>query len=319
MAVYTDIGDEDLAAFLTEYDIGEALVFKGIAEGVSNSNFFLHTDRGRFILTLYEKRIDEADIPYFLALMEHMAARGVHCPPPIRGRDGAVVRKLCGRSAALIGFLDGLSPKRPGVGHCAEAGLALARLHEAGRDFTLRRTNALSLASWKAMAAETASRADEVAPGLAALIADEVTFLEAAWPRDLPAGVVHADLFPDNTLFVGGKLTGVIDFYFACDDFYAYDLAIGLTAWCFDGGGEFNFTKGRALLSRYQAERALSDREIAALPVLARGAALRFLLTRLHDWLNHDAGALVRPKDPRECLEQLIFHRGVKDAGDYGL
>lgn len=319
MAVYTDISDEALEGFLAAYDIGAVLALKGIAEGVENSNFFLLTEGGRFILTLYEKRVAEADLPFFLGLLDHLAARGVTCPQPVKARDGTIVRRLADRPAAIQTFLDGVSPKRPGVAHCGEAGEASARLHEACRGFPLRRANALSLGGWPALAASTAAGADGVQVGLKKVIADELAFLEQAWPRDLPAGVIHADMFPDNTLFVGEKLTGVIDFYFACNDQLAYDVAVNLNCWCFEPDGSFNITKGRAFLSRYQAVRTLSTAERAALPVLARGAALRFLLTRLHDWINRDPAALVRPKDPLQCLAWLRFHQHVQDAADYGL
>lgn len=319
MAVYTEIGDEALDGFLADYDLGPVLALKGIAEGVENSNYFLLTERGRFILTLYEKRVAETDLPFFLSLLEYLEMRGVTCPRPVRGRDGQIVRRLAGRPAALQTFLDGVSPKRPGVAHCGEAGAASARLHEACRGFTLRRGNALSLSGWQALAASTAAGADAVSPGLRRTIADEIAFLERAWPKDLPEGVIHADMFPDNTLFVGEKLTGVIDFYFACNDMLAYDVAVNLSCWCFEPDGSFNITKGRAFLSRYQAVRQLSQAERDALPVLARGAALRFLLTRLHDWIHRDVTALVRPKDPMQCLAWLRFHQHVAAARDYGL
>jgi homoserine kinase type II len=319
VAVYTEISDEALDAFLKDYDLGAVLALKGIAEGVENSNFFLLTESGRYILTLYEKRVAEADLPFFLGLLDHLAARGVNCPQPIHGRDGAIVRRLADRPAAIQTFLDGVSPKRPSAAHCAEAGLTSARLHEACRGFGLRRANALSLSGWPALVASTADKADSVSPGLRQTIAEEMAFLDSAWPTDLPDGVIHADMFPDNTLFVGETLTGVIDFYFACNDMLAYDVAVNLNCWCFEADGSFNITKGRAFLSRYQSLRPLSGAEQEALPTLARGAALRFLLTRLHDWINRDPTALVRPKDPLQCLAWLRFHQQVGHAGDYGL
>ena len=319
MAVYTEIGDDELEAFLGAYDIGGGLSLKGIAEGVENSNYFLQTERGRFILTLYEKRVAEGDLPFFLGLLDHLAARGVTCPSPVHGRDGAIVRRLAGRPAAIQTFLDGVSPKRPSAAHCGEAGAAMARLHRAGADFAPTRANALSLAGWAKLAAATAAAADGVQQGLRQAIADELAHLQAAWPKGLPEGVIHADMFPDNTLFVGERLTGVIDFYFACTDMYAYDVAVNLNAWCFEPDGSFNLTKGRALLHGYAAVRPLAANESAALPLLARGAALRFLLTRLYDWINRDPAALVRPKDPLQCLGWLRFHQHVEGAGDYGL
>ena len=319
MAVYTDVPDEELAAFVAEYDLGAVTAFKGIAEGVENSNFLLRTERGSFILTLYEKRVRAEDLPFFLGLMEHLAARGFSCPTPVKGRDGAALRQLCGRPAAIVTFLDGLWPRRIQPSHCAGVGDALARLHLAGEGFRLRRPNDLSVAGWRRLLDASAPRAHEVRARLADELQAEFAHLESAWPTDLPQGVIHADLFPDNVFFQGERLTGVIDFYFACDDALAYDVAICLNAWCFEADGSFNVTKARALLTRYEAVRPLSQAEYAALPVLARGSALRFLLTRLYDWLNHPPGAFVKPKDPLEYLHKLRFHQGVRDVGSYGL
>lgn len=318
MAVYTDVSDTDLAAFLGAFDLGRVLAFKGIAEGVENSNFFLTTERGSYILTLYEKRVREEDLPFFLGLLEHLSKRGIQCPLPVRGRDGRTWRTLAGRPAALMTFLSGLSPRRPDAQQCAELGAALARLHLAGADYGSARPNALSLEGWKPLVKSCEAKANGVRMGLAALIVSELGWLEQHWPAGLPSGVIHADLFPDNVFFVEGKLSGLIDFYFACNDAYAYDVAVCLNAWCFEPDGTFNITKGRALLSTYRTVRPLSAAEVAAIPVLARGAAFRFLLTRLYDWINRDAGALVRPKDPVEYLTKLRFHQTAVGAASYG-
>jgi homoserine kinase type II len=318
MAVYTEVSFDDLEEVLRDYDIGAPRSFKGIAEGVENSNFALQTSTGSYILTLYEKRVHKEDLPFFLGLMEHLAARGIACPVPVRRRDGAQSMILNGRPAALLTWLDGLSLRRPEVPHCAEAGAALAMLHEAGKDFAIRRPNALGPEGWKPLIAATAAKADTVQNGLRALIEDAMRGFEASWPHGLPEGVIHADLFPDNVLFMDGKVSGLIDFYFACNDAFAYDLAVMLNAWCFEGDGAYNITKGKALISAYRKRRELSDSERDALPVLARGAALRFLLTRLYDWLHHDATALVRPKDPRDYSKRLRFHLKAKSAAEYG-
>jgi homoserine kinase type II len=318
MAVYTDVSFEDLEAVLADYAVGTPLSFKGIAEGVENSNFYLRTTDGAFILTLYEKRVREADLPFFLGLMEHLASRGIACPLPVRRKDGNLFASVNGRPAALLTYLDGLSLRQPTVSHCAAAGAALAALHDAGRDLPLTRENALSLKGWRDLVAATADRADTVQAGMRALIESALPDLEQHWPASLPAGVIHADLFPDNVLFMDGQVSGLIDFYFACNDTFAYDLAVLLNAWCFEQDGAFNITKGKALLGAYHRHRVLSDAEIAALPVLSRGAALRFLLTRLYDLLNHDPMALVRPKDPREFAKRLRFHLKVKNASEYG-
>lgn len=319
MAVYTDVSAAQISAFLELYDIGTLTSFHGIAEGVENSNFLLQTTKATFILTLYEKRVAREDLPFFISLMQHLAAHGLSCPQPVAARSGAMLGELAGRPAALVTFLPGVSVRRPTATHCAELGRGLAQLHLAGRDFAMRRPNALSVAGWRQLQQTVEGREDEVAPGLAATIKDELTDLEADWPRGLPEGVIHADLFPDNAFFLDDTLSGIIDFYFACTDFFAYDVAVCLNSWCFEPDASYNVTKGRALLSGYEALRPLTREEGAALPRLARGAALRFLLTRLVDWLNVPPGALVRPKDPREYLRKLRFHRAVDSARDYGL
>ncbi|RDD63537.1 homoserine kinase [Ferruginivarius sediminum] len=319
MAVYTEVTDSDVAAFVAEYDLGEVVSLKGIAEGVENSNYLLSTTTGNYILTLYEKRVRREDLPYFLALMDHLSDRGIPCPTPVHGRDGEALRELCGRPAAIVTFLQGLWPKRVTAEHCRLLGGALARMHVAGRDFPMYRPNNLSVEGWRKLLESCDGRGDEVMPGLTEELEREVGVLEQAWPGDLPQGVIHADLFPDNVFFQGDRLSGFIDFYFACNDFFAYDLAICLNAWCFEPDDSFNATKARALLQSYCSVRPFSDEEMAALPLLARGSALRFLLTRLFDWLNHPPGAYVEPKDPVEYLKKLRFHRDVRGPAAYGL
>jgi homoserine kinase type II len=319
MAVYTEVSDEELTRFLTRYDIGALVGYKGIAEGVENSNFLLTTEKGHYILTLYEKRVRREDLPFFLGLMDHLAARGIPCPTPVHDRSGASLQELAGRPAAIVSFLNGYSIRRPRVPHCAPVGRALADLHLAGSGFPLRRENALSLAGWRQLVAATADRADMAAQGLGEEISRELAFLEGAWPGDLPAGVVHADLFPDNVFFRGEAMSGLIDFYFACNDLFAYDVAVCLNAWCFEEPNAINVTKARALLRGYNERRAMREAEIRALPVLARGAALRFLLTRLYDWFNTSENALVKPKDPLEYRRKLRFHQSVRAPSDYGL
>lgn len=319
MAVYTDVAADELAEFLTAYDIGDLLSYKGIAEGVENSNFLLHTSRGSFILTLYEKRVAEGDLPYFLSLMAHLAARGVSCPQPAPRRDGAIWGTLSGRPAVIINFLEGVWPRRPNAAQCAGVGEALAKMHLAGLDFPQYRANPLSVGGWRPLFDLSKARADEVQPGLHDFIAAELDYLEGAWPQTLPTGVIHADLFPDNVFYIGDELSGLIDFPFSCNDILAYDVAICLNAWCFEPDGAFNVTKARALLGSYRRARPLSAEEEAALPLLARGAALRFLLTRLIDWLNVPPGALVKPKDPLEYVRKLRFQQNVASIRDYGV
>jgi homoserine kinase type II len=319
MAVYTQIDEEELEKFLEGYDLGSVMSFKGIAEGVENTNYLLHTERGYFILTLYEKRVAAADLPFFIGLMEHLVARGINCPQPVKNRKGQALGELAGRPAMIVTFLEGVWLRRPHVQHCTALGRAMAELHQAGASFKPRRDNALGIEGWKKLALAVMPRADELAPGLAELIVDELAHVERNWPRALPAGVIHADLFPDNVFFLGGKLSGLIDFYFACNDIFAYEIAICLNSWCFEIDGSFNVTKSQALFAGYGSVRKLERGEVEALPLLARGASLRILLTRAVDWLNVPPGALVRPKDPLEYLKRLRFHRRIDHARDYGL
>ncbi|KAB2916038.1 MAG: homoserine kinase [Hyphomicrobiaceae bacterium] len=318
MAVYTEVSDEDLAGFIASYDLGALLSYKGIAEGVENTNYLVHTEKGPYFLTLFEKRVAAADLPFFLGLMEHLSKAGLTCPTPVHDAEGRVLRTLAGRPAALVTFLEGVWIRRPQARHCAAVGQAMARLHLAGQGFPLSRKNALGLSGWRPLFERFRARADEIAPGLAGTIEQELDHLEARWPSALPQGVIHADLFPDNVFFLGDALSGLIDFYFACNDALSYDIAVTLNAWCFESDHSFNITKGQALLKGYQSVRPISAEERDALPLLARGAALRFLLTRAHDWLHTSKDALVSPKDPVEYLRRLKFHRSIKAASEYG-
>ncbi len=319
MAVYTEVTDEALAAFLEDYDIGSMVAFRGIAEGVENSNFSLRTTGGDFILTLYEKRVIPAELPWFLGLMEHLAGRGIVCPQPVHGRDGAALRQLAGRHAAVTTFLPGVWPRRVRPEHCGPVGAALAALHVAGDGYMKARTNALGPAGWAPLLNRSVGGCDRVQPGLAIELPAALGKILTAWPQGLPMGHIHADLFPDNVFFLDGKLSGLIDFYFAATDILAYDIAVCLNAWCFEQDLSFNVTKARAMLAAYETIRPLSAAERAALPVLSQGAALRFALTRLFDWINTPADAMVTRKDPLEYVRRLRFHMAARDEHAYGI
>ncbi len=324
MAVFTHIDAEDVAILLADYDIGSIVSLKGIAEGVQNSNFLLETRRTegsteRYIVTIYESPALLKDLPFFLSLMQHCAQHHINCPLPISRRDGALMSHLGGKPAAIVSFLNGTGLRNPTARHCAELGAGLARLHQASTSFTLTRDNDYGQAHWPALFATSADHIDAIMPGMKDEIARELERISQLWPDQLPQGVIHADLFPDNAFFLDHKLTGIIDFYFACTDFFAYDLAICLNAWCFEADGGFNLTKAQALLKAYHGERPLHRDEISALPILCAGAAMRFLLTRLHDWVHRVEGALVTPKDPIPYLKRLRFHKTAQSATDYGV
>ena len=321
MAVYTQIGAEAMAALVAEYDVGELVSAKGIAEGVSNSNWLIETtgangSGARFILTMYELRIEIADLPYFLSLLDHLAARNCPVPRTIHDRDGKLFRLREDKAVALIEFLPGVSVSEPTVAQARAVGEALARMHLAVADFPGERANAMGAAEWQRLAAECGPEGlRSIDPLLADLVARELPVLAARWPDDLPRSVIHADLFPDNVLMLGNRVTGLIDFYFACNDLTAYDVAVTHAAWCFgDGGRRFRADLSTALLEGYESLRRLSAQERAALPLLARGAALRFALSRAYDWLNTPAGALVTRKDPMAPARQLQFYADPANA-----
>ncbi len=319
MAVYTKVPEDELKKILSKYDIGDTVFFKGIAEGVENSNYLLQTSRDNFIFTIYEKRVNTDDLPYFLELMNHLSQKGIACPTPIANKKGEYLGKIEGKPFAITSFLKGLSCRKIRLEHCADLGRKMAEMHVAGLDFGMSRPNSLSVDSWRPLFELSANRANEIRDGLAEEIDRELSSIEKEWPDDLPKGVIHADMFPDNVFFLDNKCSGIIDFYFACNDFLAYEIAVCLNAWCFEDGTSFNTTKARRILANYNKVRKLSDEEIRHIPTLARGSAMRFLLTRLYDWLNTPQDALVKPKDPLEYLTKLRFHKGVSTSGSYGI
>jgi homoserine kinase type II len=319
MAVYTEPTDDELQTLLTGWGLGAPLAFKGIAEGVQNSNFLLETPEGRFIMTIYEKSVAASDLPFYLGATEAAANAGLPAARPVHTLTGETTQTIRGKTCALCTFLSGVSPKRPTAVHARAVGIALAQLHIALRDFPLHKPNDLGPDAWAKMWAGRSGDAETLETGTHAAIESDLLAIAAQWPALLPRGTIHADLFPDNVLYVGDTVSGLIDFYFACTDFLAYDVAVMLNAWCFEPNGrEFDLTKGRALLAGYQSVRRLEPSELDALPLLARGAALRFYLTRLVDWTTDMDGALVKKKDPRDYTSRLAFHRAATGASDYG-
>jgi len=309
VAVYTLVAAEDIAALLSRYDVGTLVSAKGIAEGVENSNYLIETTGGRFILTLYEKRVDAADLPFFIAVLDHLAMKGNPVPRAIRDRNGFQVQTVAGRPACLIEFLPGVSVTRPGRSDAHAAGAALGRLHWSLADFRARRDNSMGLPGWRHLAEQCGTAIDKIRPRLAERIAAELAFLEQHWPAELAHSIIHADLFPDNVLMLDGQVTGIIDFYFAAYDIRAWDVAVTHAAWCFDDdGAHYNAARGAALIAGYEAGFGLSHAERTAFPVLCRGAALRFLLTRAWDWLNTPADAMVTRKNPLAFLSRLDFY-----------
>ena len=319
MAVYTEISDQELKSFVALYKIGDVLSCKGIAEGVENSNYLLQTTQGTFIVTLYEKRVSIGELPFFLGLMEHLAVQNFPSPTPVRGRDGEMFRTLCGKPAAITTFLPGLCPKSISPKHCEQLGIATAKMHLATIGYNFERKNQLGRSGWSNLFGQVFDKAKNSQLDLCNIIREELVYLNQNWPSDLPKGIIHGDLFPDNVFFQNDLISGIIDFYFACNGSYAYEIATCLNAWCFENDISFNVTKAKFLVKGYNSVRQLNAQELAALPLLARGSALRFLLTRFYDILNHPAGALVNPKDPLEYFKKLMFHQKATSPSAYGL
>ena len=319
MAVYTAVDDKTLMEFLKAYDIGDVLSFSGIAEGVENTNYLLRTTKAHFILTLYEKRVDADDLPFYIELMTHLSSAGMNCPLPLVARNGNILHELMGRPCALFSFLDGTSSRFPNRKKCHALGASLAELHLLAKSISRRRANALGPKSWRPLLESIGTNANILGDGMYETITKQLKQVLQNWPCDLPKGIIHADLFPNNALFTGDKLTGVIDFYFACEDILAYDIGICINSWCFEADGSFNMTKSLALINGYQYIRPLSDIEKKAIPILAAGSAMRFFLTRLYDWIHTPKDALVIPKDPMEFWSILRFHQNVSGISAYGL
>lgn len=319
MAVYTDVSDEQLSSFLKNFNLGQPMSFKGIAEGIENTNFLLKTETGRYILTLYEKRVNTNDLPFFLDLIDHLSANGIICPTPIHDKDNKSLSTCAGRPAALFTFLDGMSLTHPSEIQTKALGEELAKFHKAGQTFQETRENSFSIKGMERFYHQIEGDIETIEPGLTQLIVEEIEFLKTNWPNDLPTGIIHADLFPDNVLFLENKISGLIDFYFACTDYLSLDLVICLNAWCFDEQNNLSSLRASALFNAYHNIRPIHENEISAFPVLARAAALRFLLTRTNDWLLPADSALVSKKDPLEYLSKLKFHRAVENSSAYGL
>lgn len=319
MAVYTQVNDKALDEFLQNYTIGYATSLKGIAEGVENSNYFLETSGGKFILTLYERRVSAKDLPYFLDLMAFTASKGLPAAGVRSQKSGKRLGTLAGRPAAIIDFLPGLSTHTPSGVHAKAAARILGKFHQVTEDFSAKRSNPLSLSGWKKMAGQIGQDADKCSPKLSLLIDEELNYLATHWPKNIRRGTTHSDLFPDNILFQGDTVSGIIDFYFASDDFLAYDLAVMINSWCFGESQQINHDHVEALIQGYEDQNGLPDTEKQVLPLLMRGSALRFLLTRLYDWLNQQQNALVKVKDPMDYVRILDCHRHRKTLSDYGL
>jgi len=319
MAVYTQIDDTALEQFLARYETGTLLSIAGIAEGVENSNYLLRTDAENYILTLYEKRVNEEELPYFIGLMQHLSAAGLQCPVPIADQNGVILQQLSGRPAAMVSFLNGTSKRFPNPKQCFALGQTLAQFHLLSADFELTRKNGLGPDDWLALLESIDKTPEDMPESLLEMAAAKLSEILAKWPSGLPSGAIHADLFPNNVLFVGDELTGVIDFYFACNDLYAYDLAVCLNSWCFDADGSFNITKSTALINGYQTGRPFQPDEIDALATLCSGAAMRFFLTRLYDWIHTPKDALVKPLNPLEYWQKLRIHEKAQSPQAYGI
>ena len=320
MAVYTKLSENNLKDFFSKYNLGKLLKFRGIQEGIENSNYFVKTDSGKFILTVYEKRVEEKDLPFFMGLMKNIFNENFPSPEPIINKNGNYITEIFGKKAAVVSFLEGTSKKNLTPGNCHEVGIYTAKLHTITKNLNIKRTNRLSVNSWRLIYRKIQRDCSKIYPDLTKIIERNLEVIEDQWPKNIPRGIIHADLFPDNIFFKGSKLTGIIDFYFSCYDFYALEIAICLNALCFEGKNEnlsFNVTKAKKFIDGYSSIRKLTEEEKESLKILCHGAAMRFLLTRVFDYLNLTEDALVKIKDPVEYLKRLEFHNSVKNYQDY--
>ena len=320
MAVYTKLSENQLKDFFSKYNLGRLLNYKEIKEGIENTNYFIKTENGKFILTLYEKRVEERDLPFFISLMKNLFDRNFPSPEPIINKNGNYISEISGKKAAVVSFLHGNAKKNLNPENCYNVGVNTAKLHLITKDLTGKRQNKLSISSWRKIYNKVKKDCSKIHSNLPNIIEKNLDVIEKNWPKNIPSGIIHADLFPDNIFFEGSKLTGFIDYYFSCNDFYAFEIAICLNALCFEGKNEnlsFNVTKAKKFIDGYSSIRKLSDNEKNSLKILCQGAAIRFLLTRVFDYLNLIEGAIVKIKDPVEYLKRLEFHNSVKNYKDY--
>jgi len=320
MAVYTKLSGTDLKKFFSKYNLGKLLNFKGIKDGIENTNYFIETEKGKFILTVYEKRVDEKDLPFFISLMKNLFDKNFLSPEPIINKNGNYITEIVQKKAAVVSFLNGEAKKILNPSDCYEVGTNTAKLHLITKNLSGRRKNKLSIDSWREIYNKVKKDCSKIHHSLPIIIEKNLDKIEKNWPKDIPSGVIHADLFPDNIFFKNNKLSGIIDYYFSCNDFYAFEIAICLNALCFEGKNEnlsFNVTKAKKFIDGYSSLRKLSEEEKKSLKVLCQGAAIRFLLTRVFDYLNLTEGAIVKIKDPLEYLKRLEFHDSVENYQDY--
>ena len=320
MAVYTKLSENNLKDFFSKYNLGKLLTYKGIKEGIENTNYFIQTEKGKFVLTLYEKRVDEKDLPFFISLMKNLFDNKFPSPEPIINKNGNYISEISGKKAAVISFLEGSSKKNLNPNDCYEIGVNTAKMHLITKNLKGKRENKLSIKSWGKIYNKVKGDCSKIHPNLTNVIEKNLVEIEKSWPKSIPTGIIHADLFQDNIFFKGNKLSGIIDYYFSCNDFYAFEIAICLNALCFEGEKEnlsFNVTKAKKFIDGYSGLRKLDEEEKTSLKILCQGAAIRFLLTRVFDYLNLIEGAIVKIKDPVEYLKRLEFHNSVKNYEDY--
>ena len=320
MAVYTKLSTSELKEFFSKYDLGTLINHKEIKEGIENTNYFIETEKDKFILTLYEKRVEEKDLPFFISLMRNLFDKNFPSPEPMINKNGNYISEISGKKAAVVSFLKGEAKKNLNPTECYEVGINTAKLHLITKKLTGKRENKLSINSWRKIYNKIKKDCSKIHPSLALVIEKNLEQIEKNWPKNIPSGIIHADLFPDNIFFIGNKLSGIIDFYFSCNDFYAFEIAVCLNALCFEGKKEnlsFNVTKAKKFIDGYSSLRKLTEEEKKSLKILCQGAAMRFFLTRVFDYLNLIEGALVKIKDPIEYLKRLEFHNNVKNYQDY--
>ena len=320
MAVYTKLSKNELVEFFSKYNLGKLLNYKGIKEGIENTNYFIQTEKGKFILTLYEKRTEEKDLPFFISLMRNLFDKKFPSPEPIINKNGNYISQILKKNAAVVSFLEGNAKKNLSPNNCYQVGISAAKLHLITKNLTGKRENKLSVNSWREIYNKIKKDCSKIDKNLPEIIEKNLNEIEKNWPKNIPMGIIHADLFPDNIFFKNDKLSGIIDYYFSCFDFYAFEIAICLNALCFEGTKEnlsFNVTKAKKFIDGYSSIRKLTIEEKNSLKILCQGAAMRFLLTRVFDYINLTEGAIVTVKDPLEYLKRLEFHDSVKNYQDY--
>ena len=320
MAVYTKINNKDISSLSKKFNLGKIIKFQGIKQGIENTNYLLKTNNKKYILTIFEKRVQKKDLPFFMKLMDKFNQQKINCPKPLKDKNDKYLTLIKNKAACIVTFLKGKDKKNLNNKNCYDVGKNIGTLHKASNKIKLYRKNSMSINNLDSLLKSIKFKYKTIAPNLESVLKINLEEIKKKWPKNIPKGIIHGDLFIDNIFFNKNKFAGFIDFYFSCNDYFMYEIAIGINALCFDNKKNkfiLNNQKVKSLIKGYQSVKKISLKEKNALNILCRGAALRYLLTRIYDYFNTPKTALINIKDPKEYFQKLIIHNNLNSYKDY--